>query len=332
MNAKNNSEKNSRIKNSGKTILQQFKGMAGILCAFAAMFLLLSIVSDSFLTQKNLLTVLRSVAVDAMVAFGMTFVIIGGGIDLSVGSAIAFVSVVCGMFMERLGLPIAVSVILSLFCGVAIGAINGFIITKMKILPFITTLGTSYILRGAVHLMTNSQAVMVSDESFYNVGTAYILGIPVTVLYMLVVLLILSVILLKTMYGRKLYAVGGNETAARFSGIHVNRTRMISYCIMGLMAAVAGVIQCAKLFGGQPSIGQNAEMDAIAAAILGGTSFNGGIGTLGGTLVGTLVLGIMNNGLNLLGIRSYWQYVARGAIIIMAVFFDVIRNAKKSKQ
>ncbi len=180
--------------------------------------------------------------------------------------------------------------------------------------------------------MTNSQAVMVSDESFYNVGTAYILGIPVTVLYMLVVLLILSVILRKTKYGRKLYAVGGNETAARFSGIHVNRTRMISYCIMGLMAAVAGVIQCAKLFGGQPSIGQNAEMDAIAAAILGGTSFNGGIGTLGGTLVGTLVLGIMNNGLNLLGIRSYWQYVARGAIIIMAVFFDVIRNAKKSKQ
>lgn len=324
-------KQNSRLSEKRENIVLQLKSMAGILCALIVMIIFLSFTSDSFLTAKNLLTVLRSVAVDAMVAFGMTFVIIGGGIDLSVGSVIAFVSVICGIFIERLGMPIGIAIILSLLCGIAIGAVNGFIITKMKMLPFITTLGTSYVFRGVVHLMTNSQAVMVSDENFSNVGTAYICGIPITVFYMVFVLIILSFVLRKTKYGRKLYAVGGNETAAKFSGISVEKTRMISYCIMGLMAAAAGVIQCAKLFGGQPTIGQNAEMDAIAAAILGGTSFTGGIGTLSGTLVGTLVLGIMNNGLNLLGIRSYWQYVARGIIIIVAVFFDVIRNQKKAK-
>ena len=332
MNTEKNSIKNSRLRESGESLALQLKSMAGILCALVIMVILLSFASESFLTARNLLTVLRSVAIDAMVAFGMTFVIVGVGIDLSVGSVIAFVSVICAIFIERLGIPVPLAILLSLFAGILIGAVNGFIITKMKMLPFITTLGTSYIFRGAVNLMTDSQAVMVSDENFYNIGTGYVAGIPVTVIYMIVVLVILSIVLRKTKYGRKLYAVGGNETAARFSGINVDRTRMISYCIMGLMAAAAGVIQCAKLFGGQPTIGQNAEMDAIAAAILGGTSFTGGVGTLSGTLIGTMVLGIMNNGLNLLGIRSYWQYVARGAIIIVAVFFDVIRNRKKSKQ
>ncbi|MDE5910135.1 MAG: ABC transporter permease [Lachnospiraceae bacterium] len=310
-----------------KKIVANIKDIMGIGVAFLVIFLGLCIMSDTFFTVGNIITVLRTISVNAILSFGMTFIIIGGGIDLSVGSVMAFTSVMCAVFMEKAGLGISLSILCTLLIGTAIGTVNGFIITKMKMLPFITTLGISYIVRGITRVITNSKPITVSDESFYTLGNGYLGFLPLPVVYMFVIFLILSTVLYKSRYGRKLYAVGGNEQTAKFSGINVERTRMIAYALQGMLAAVAGIIYCSRFFSGQPTIGTDAEMDAIAATILGGTSFSGGIGRLGGTLVGALVLGILNNGLNLLGVGSYWQYVARGIIIIAAVFLDVVKNA-----
>lgn len=310
-----------------RKIMAGLKDIMGIGSAFLVIFIALCFMSDTFFTTGNIITVLRTISVNAILSFGMTFIIIGGGIDLSVGSVMAFTSVMCAIFMEKAGMGTGLSIVCTLLIGAAIGAVNGFIITKMKMLPFITTLGVSYIVKGITRVITNSKPVTVSDESFYTIGNGYLGFLPLQVVYMFIIFLILSGVLYRSKYGRKLYAVGGNELTARFSGINVDRTRMIAYTLQGFLAAVAGIIYCSKFFSGQPTIGADAEMDAIAATILGGTSFSGGVGRLGGTLVGALVLGILNNGLNLLGVGSYWQYVARGIIIIAAVFFDVVKNS-----
>ena len=215
--------------------------------------------------------------------------------------------------------------------GLAIGILNGIIVTKMKLAPFIVTLAMSYIARGFTYIVTGAKPVYMESEVFNEIGNGFLGPIPLPIIYMIIVFLILFFILNRTKFGRHVYAIGGNEEAARFSGINIDKIRVITYAMVGVLSSMVGVIMCSKLYSGQPTIGMNAELDAIAAVILGGTSFMGGIGTLGGTLIGALVIGVINNGLNLLGVNSFWQSVAKGLIIILAVYIDVLKNRKKRK-
>ncbi len=311
-------------------VLWQFlKNNLGILAGLLVMCIGLSISTSTFLTSDNLILVLRQVSINAMVAFGMTYIIILGGIDLSVGGVMAMSGIITTLMLARFNLPLPISIIIGLLSGMVVGLTNGIIIVKGKMPPFIVTLSIAYIARGLAYIFSNGKPISVQEPLFNVIGNGYIGPIPYPIIYMIVALLILAFILYRTKFGRHLYAIGGNTEAAKFSGINVNKVQIISYTIIGFLAALGGIVLSARLYSGQPTIGVNGELDAIAAVILGGTSFSGGIGTLGGTLIGAVVIGIINNGLNLLGVNSFWQLVAKGVVILIAVYIDMLKKNRK---
>jgi ribose transport system permease protein len=311
-------------------VLWQFlKNNLGILAGLLVMCIGLSISTSTFLTTDNLILVLRQVSINAMVAFGMTYIIILGGIDLSVGGVMAMSGIITTLMLARFNLPLPISIIIGLLSGMVVGLTNGIIIVKGKMPPFIVTLSIAYIARGLAYIFSNGKPISVQEPLFNVIGNGYIGPIPYPIIYMIVALLILAFILYRTKFGRHLYAIGGNTEAAKFSGINVNKVQIISYTIIGFLAALGGIVLSARLYSGQPTIGVNGELDAIAAVILGGTSFSGGIGTLGGTLIGAVVIGIINNGLNLLGVNSFWQLVAKGVVILIAVYIDMLKKNRK---
>lgn len=287
--------------------------------------------SDSFLTTNNIMNVLRQIAQNMFLASGMTMILIAGGIDLSVGAVVGFVGVAVGMMINA-GVPIPLAVLICLGIGAACGCFNGLILSRTTLPPFIVTFALMTILRGATYVITGGTTVRIDDRSFIAIGTGYFLGVPLPVWYMLVVLIAVSVILNKTKLGRHIYAIGGNQKAAEFSGINVRRVRMFVYIFSGIMGALAGVVLAARSYSGQPTAGNGAEMDAIEAAVLGGCSMAGGYGFIGGTIIGALIIGIMNNGLNLMRIDSYWQMIAKGVIVLIAVYVDYIKNKKKNQK
>jgi len=298
----------------------------GVLIGLVGLFVFLSITTDTFLTPDNLIVVLRQVSINAMLAFGMTYVILMGDIDLSVGMVMAFSGIITTVALTRGEVPLPLAVTLGLGGGALVGIINGLIVSKLKLPSFIVTLSLSYIAKGFAYIISNGMPVSVENPSFYAIGNGYLGPIPYPVIYMIVVFSVLSFVLYRLKFGRKVYAIGGNLEAAKYSGINVSRIKIISFLILGMLAALGGIVQCARLFSGQPTIGVNAELDAIAAVILGGTSFSGGVGTLFGSLIGALLIGIINNGLNLLGVSSFWQNVAKGSVILLAVYIDVMRK------
>lgn len=300
----------------------------GILIGLAVLFLFLSIFTDSFLTTKNMLQVLRQICINALLAFGMTFVLIIGGIDLTVGSVVAISGVSIVMLLNT-GMPLPVAFLLSLLIGSLIGVINGSIIAFTGMPPFIVTLSLQGAIRGVAYVITDGRSVSCENEVFNAIGNGYFLGIPLPIYIVALVMILISVILYYTRFGRRMYAVGGNVTAAQFSGIHVKRITVWVYIISGTLSALAGIILASRMYSGQPASGQAYESDAIAAAVLGGTSFNGGIGTIGGTLIGALVIGFLTNGLNLLHISSYVQMIIKGIVIIGAVGIDILKNRNK---
>lgn len=295
----------------------------GPLLGLFLLILIVSFLNTSFLEPTNLLNLLRQVAINALIAYGMTFVILTGGIDLSVGSILAFSGVLTGDLIVK-GMDPILAVLLGCVLGALMGAINGLFVTFGKVAPFIATLATMTLFRGLAMTYTNGNPItgVGTDYSFQLFGKGYFLGIPIPVVTMLIAFGVLWTVLHKTAFGRQTYAIGGNEKAARISGIKVNRVKMIIYSVSGLMAALAGAILTSRLNSAQPGAGTSYELDAIAAVVLGGTSLAGGKGRIFGTLIGVLIIGVLNNGLNLLGVSSFYQMVVKGIVILIAVLLD----------
>jgi ribose transport system permease protein len=300
----------------------------GPLLALVVLVIFVTIMNPSFMSPTNLLNLLRQVSTNALIAFGMTFVIITGGIDLSVGSTLALSSaLMAGMIASGLDPVLAMG--MGLVLGAFLGACNGVMITKGKMAPFIATLATMTIYRGLTLVYTDGNPITGIGDSFIfkYMGRGYLFGVPFPVVVMLLFFGVLYVLLHKMTFGRKTFALGGNEKAAFIAGIKSDRIKIAIYSISGLMAAVAGIIITSRLNSAQPTAGNAYEMDAIASVVLGGTSLSGGRGRLVGTLIGALIIGTLNNGLNLLGVSSFYQQVVKGVVIIIAVLLD--RKNKK---
>lgn len=293
----------------------------GTLLGLVGLCLLLASLTPHFLTVSNLLNVMEQTTINAVIAVGMTFVILTGGIDLSVGSLVALAGVVLASALQA-GLPSALGVAAGLGAGGLCGLLNGVLITRGKLPPFIVTLGMMSIARGAALLYTEGRPVSGFAADFRWLSTGRALSIPVPVLVMGAVYLVAHFVLTRTRFGRYVYAIGGNEEATRLSGISVPFHKTMVYLLSGVMSAVAAVLLTARLNSAQPIAGIMYELDAIAATVIGGTSLMGGSGTVAGTLVGALIMGVLRNGLNLLGISSFLQQIVIGAVIIVAVLVD----------
>ncbi|WP_059104766.1 ABC transporter permease subunit [Shouchella shacheensis] len=307
-----------------KALLATFGPFIGLI----AIVVIISILNPSFLSLPNLLNVLRQVSINALIAFGMTFVILTGGIDLSVGAILALSGAVTATLLSA-GVDPVLAILVGLLVGAILGAINGFIIAKGKVAPFIATLATMTIYRGATLMFTDGRPVSGLGDStlFEMIGGGYFFGVPMPAITMMVSFAILYFILKKTTFGRRVYAVGGNEEASILSGIKVDRIKIYVYSLTGFLAAVAGIILTSRLNSAQPTAGTMYELDAIAAVVLGGTSLTGGRGWIVGTLIGALIIGVLNNGLNLLGVSSFFQQVVKGSVILLAVLIDRRKTA-----
>lgn len=313
-----NSQAVVKTGNTGKLLAKY-----GIYIAFAILFVILSITSESFLTTTNIINILRQVSIIGIVAIGMSFVIITGGIDLSVGSIMALSAVVAASFAQAdSSYSILIPMIIGVTVGLACGLINGVLVAKWKVAPFIATLGMMTAARGLAMVYTDGRPVIGLSSSYNNIGSGYIFGFPIPVLAFLVIVLVGIFILNFTVFGRHVFATGGNEQSAKLSGIHISTVKIGVYAISGLLAGIGGMILSSRIMSGSPVLGQGYELDAIAAVVIGGTSLFGGVGSLLGTLVGVLIIGVMNNGLDLLNVSSYYQQILKGAIIVIAVLLD----------
>lgn len=313
-----------------RAVVSYFRANWGILLAFVAMCLIFSIFGNNFLTTNNMVNLLRTCATNCYLAIGVQMAIILAGIDLTGGALAALTGVVCVFSFEDLGMPIVVAVLLAIAIGALVGAINGTVVAYTGIHPFVVTLAMQSICRGSAYLLANGSPITTTNRSFTAMGTGYLGPIPLPVIYMAVFLILDFLLLNKTKTGRHIYAVGGNETAARFSGINVKKIKIFVWTVSGALAGFCGVVLAARLSSGQPSTGEGYETDAIAAAVLGGTSFFGGTGSVGGLLIGVLIIGVISNGLNLMHVNSYWQYVLKGIIIIAAVYFDMVKQKRQN--
>lgn len=321
----------SRLKNG---VVKYFKDNIGIIIALFAMCIFLVIfptTRSTFLTPKNVFNILRQNASNLFLATGMTMVIILGGIELSVGSVIALSGVVAAGCVVNFGMPEIVGFLAAVGVGALVGMFNGFVICKTDIPPFIVTLASMNITKGIALVLTGGSPIRCMTDAFKFPGAGYVGPFPTPVILMLIVFVIAVLIVNRTQLGRHIYAVGGNAQAAKFSGINVQRVKFIVYTYTGIMSGIAGVVVASRLYSGQPTAGDGAEMDAIAAVVVGGTSMSGGSGRLGGTLIGVLIIGVLNNGLNLMGVDSNWQYIVKGFVILLAVYVDFIRNQKAGR-
>lgn len=303
--------------------LMKFK----VFFALILICVILSVSTSNFLTLQNLIIVLRQISLNGILAVAVTFVIIAGGIDLSLGSVVALSGVAAASFAHPDTYPVILPVIIGILTGLVIGLFNGLVITKAKVAPFIVTLGMMTIARGLALVVSNGRPVSNLSKPFNFIGGGDLFHIPVPILIFAIVVILSAIILNNTKKGRYIYAVGGNENAARASGINVGSVKLFTYIICSGLAGLAGVVLASRINTGQPNAGIAYELDAIAAVVIGGTSLSGGIGTITGTVIGALIIGVINNGLDLMNISSYYQQIIKGIIIIGAVLID--RNSSK---
>ncbi len=314
-----------KFKAKSHTILTQF----GMLLILLAMIIIMSFLSPTFLTTENLLNIVRQMTMIGIIAIGVTMIIITTGIDLSSGSVVALVAVVTASVAHPGQYPLVLTILIGLGVGLLTGLINGTVIAKGRIAPFIVTLGMMTAARGAALLYSGGRPIGNLSDSFQFIGQGDFLGIPIPILIFIGVCIISFVLLNKTKFGKYVYAIGGNEQAAVIAGVNVDKYKIMIYSYAGLLSGLAGIIVTSRIASGQPTAGLNYELDAIAAAVIGGTSLAGGIGTIGGTVIGALIIGVMNNSLDLLNVSSYWQQIVKGAIIVTAVYFDSKKNKRK---
>ncbi|MDO4475658.1 MAG: ABC transporter permease [Lachnospiraceae bacterium] len=323
-----NTKKQSGV---SRAVKNYFSNNWGILLGLAILCVIFSVFGNNFLTQKNMLNLLRTCATNCYLAIGVQMAIILAGIDLTGGALAALTGVMSVAAFSWWGIPVPVAVAMGIILGGVIGAANGIIVAFTGIHPFVVTLAMQSICRGTAYLVANGSPVTAyGEDSFAFIGQGSLGPVPLPVVYMLIFLVMDFFFMNKTQTGRHIYAVGGNEVAARFSGINVKKIKILVWTISGTLAGFCGVVLASRLSSGQPATGEGYETDAIAAAVLGGTSFFGGTGTVGGLLIGVLIIGLISNGLNLMHVNSYWQYVLKGVIIILAVYVDMMKQKKQN--
>jgi inositol transport system permease protein len=309
----------------GKNILY-FLNKFTIFFILIGMVIILTILEPNFITPMNLINIIRQISLIAIIGFGLTMIIITTGIDLAPGSIIAVVGVGSALFAHPGEYPLIVSIVLGLALGVAAGMINGLIIANLKIPAFIVTLGMMISARGVAYIFSDGHPITGFSKGFDYIGRGYLFGLPFMIYVLVFVGIVSHIILSHTRLGKSIYAIGGNEQAAVVSGINVKRTLLFVYMYGGLTSGVAGIMLTSRLAAGQPTMGLGIELDAIAAVVIGGTSLMGGVGTIAGTLIGALIIGVLNNGMDLMHVSSYYQQVAKGLIIVGAIILDKYRN------
>lgn len=301
-----------------------------IVIAYAVLFVFFCITSEHFLSSSNMLSVLKSTVTNGLLAFGITYCLIIGKIDLSVGSIFSFSGVLVALLISRFGVPFWPALLITALMSIVIGFVNGYVTANTAIPPFIVTLAMQNVIRGVAYVICGSMPVNCRDETFANFANRKWFGyLTNQVVIMLIVCIILAILLRRTVFGRHMYATGGNYATARYSGINVQRVTIIVYIICAFTAMLSGVLSAARIQQGQPSSGLGYEGDAIAAAVLGGTSFNGGKGTIIGTFVGALILSTLQNGLYMLGVNYYVQMVITGVLTLLVVYFDMAKANKE---
>ena len=306
-------------------LLRQYGGIVIALIILCTVF---AIANSRFLSLANFMNIFQQVAVVAIAAFGMTWVILLGEIDLSVGSIIAVAGMV-GAQSLALGTGFPAALLITVAAGAILGAINGLLTARLLLPSFIVTVATMSIYRGLVSLPTGGAPLMISDPNWQAIGASHFLGVPLIIWILLVLFLANHIALSMTVFGRETYLTGGNREAALYSGIRVNRIKIIIFTLSGVMSAIAGILLSSRLYSAQTNAGLSYELDAIAAAVLGGTSLSGGVGTMPGTLIGALIIGVLNNGMNMLSVPYFYQLIVKGVVIIIAVWLDV--RAKRRK-
>ncbi len=322
------------------------KGRAYI--ALVLLVIIFASLSPAFLTTGTLTILASHVALNAILAIGMTFVILTGGIDLSVGSIVGLAAMVAGglitegLVLEWVGVSIFFNVfiviLLALLVGVLVGAVNGWVITRFNVAPFIATLGMLYVARGAALLRSNGSTFpnLVGTPELGNtgypvLGSGIVIGLPIPICLMIIFGAVAAFVAYKTPFGRQVYAIGGNERAAELAGVRVKRVKMLVYVISGFCAAMVGLIVSSQLVAAHPATGETYELNAIAAVVLGGTSLSGGRGSIGGTIIGAFVIGVLSDGLILLGVSEFWQTVIKGVVIVLAVVVDQLQQRMQSR-
>ena len=300
-----------------KKLAIKYKSFIG----FLILCVIISFVTPRFLTLSNLTNVFTQVSVNAIIAVGMTFVILNNGIDLSVGSILAITGAVGAYLMKSTG-NIFISIVIALALGTTIGVLNGLLITKGKLQSFIATLATMTIFRGVTYVFTKGNPISGLDTNFTFLANDRIVNIPLPVVFMIIILAVSFYMLNETRFGRYVYALGGNEDSARLSGISTDKIRTIVYGISGFTAAVSAIIVTSRIGSASPNAGTGFELDAIAAVVLGGTSLSGGEGSIVGTIIGAMIIGVLNNGLNLMNVNPFYQSIVKGSVILLAVLLD----------
>jgi inositol transport system permease protein len=310
----------------------------GIFLIFAAIVVLASLLSPAFLSSTNLINVVRQMSVVGLISLGVTGVIVSAGIDLSSGSVVGLTAVVAASlaqdpeyattpFYPGLHLPLVVAVLAACLVGALVGLINGFLVAKTRIPPFIATLGTFTAVRGLALLYTGGRPISDLTDAYDFIGQGHVFGIPVPIIILVVMAVVTHILYAHTKFGKYIYAIGGNEQAARVSGIDASKYKMLIYVYASFLAGLAGLVVSSRIGSGQPGLGVGYELDAIAAAVIGGTSLSaGGIGTVAGTIIGALIIGVLNNILDLTNVSAYWQQIIKGCIIVGAVILDQLKQ------
>lgn len=301
-----------------------------MLFVLVGMFLVLSIMSPQFCKYGNLINILKQTAINGILATGMACAILVGGFDMSVGSTVGLAGVISALLAQG-DTPIAIPILAALGIGLLVGVLNGVCVSYLDIPAFVVTLGTQFIVRGLAYIVSGGQPIFGVSSAYEKIAGGKLFGqIPYLVIYYVIIALLMGFILQKTVYGRRMYSVGGNEHAARVSGINVKLIKMSAFAICGLMGGIAGMLSTSRTVSGAPLTGEGYELDAIAACVIGGFSMSGGVGKWYGMIIGALILSVMGNGLDILKVSSYYQKILKGLIIIVIVFID-IRGRKKNK-
>lgn len=314
------------LKKAGQKVLSS--NLLGLFIVMLVMGIVFTILNPGYLSAKNLLNILMAASLSGLIAIGESYLIICGQIDLSPGAVAAFAGVFSGLLAQR-GVPFFLIILLTLAVGAIFGCINAFQVNRLKIQPFIASLAMMSIARGLAYIMCGGKPVFIKQEAYIKIGVTRILGIPLPVIILLLAFIVFGIVLVRTRFGRNIYATGGNPAAARLAGININAVKRKLFIISACLASLGGIILASRMNTGQPSAGQNVDFDAITASVLGGIAMTGGTGSLSGTFLGVLILQGFNNGLLLLNISTFWQDVARGLLMIFALTFDFYRKKKR---
>ncbi len=324
-----NAKQEKRVLGMDQHDFNLFMKRYGIVFVMIGMFVILMFASPNFLKPSNLINILVAVSINGVLALGMVFVITAGGIDLSIGSLLALASTSIGVVLQMTGSNVLACLAAVVACGI-LGLVNGVLVAGFNMFPFVVTLASQLVIRGLGYVISGGYSFALANPTFSQIGLGKLFPwLPYPVIILLIVFAISYILMHWTKFGRYVYAVGGNINAATASGVNIFWTRTMTFVISGVFAGIAGILMTAKINAAQPNIGVGYETDAIAACVIGGTSFAGGVSTIPGTLVGIVIIGLIYNGMNLIGIESYWQTIVKGLLIIGAVLLDMTINKKR---